>query len=292
MGQGKSGSTILGVALGNCSDVFFAGELSNWLLTSGKPVLGGAERTRFWLDISKQVDGATELFGRAAFKHLERGQSAFRIDRGQLHDQLRKRYQPVTESLYRAIASTAQATHIVDTSHLPLRARELQRMDGIDVYLIFLVRQVEGIVASHTRDIKRHDVAKRRLRFLSVNIRLWWTYLLSIRVFLRHPRNRRLLVRHEDFIAHPEGVLREILDCAGSAAELPDLESLRTGLALKANGLIRAEEVSLKAKPAAPNRASRLMRLMQTPWTILLAQMQPAATGATPTRHASASDPG
>lgn len=290
MGQGKSGSTILGVALGNCHNVFFAGELSNWLLTSGKPVLGGVERTRFWLDVSKNVDGADDLFGREAFKHLERALSAIRLDREPLRRQLRKRYRPVTESLYRSIASTAGATHIVDTSHLPLRARELQSMDGIDVYLIFLVRQVESVVASHTRDIKRQDVAKRRLRFLSVNIHLWWNYLLSIAVFLRHPHDRRLLLRHEDFIANPEGVLREILDCVGSAAELPNLASLRTGLPLKANGLIRADEVGLKAKPAAPNRASRLMRLAQGPWTFLLAQLRPAATGTTATRHASASD--
>jgi hypothetical protein len=291
MGQGKSGSTILGVALGNCSDVFFAGELSNWLLTCGKPVLGGTERTRFWLDVSEHVDGAAELFGSEAFKQLERGRSALQLDGGRGRQRLRNRYRPVTESLYHSIASTAAVTHIVDTSHLPLRARELQGIDGIDVYLIFLVRHVEGIVASHTRGIKRHDVAKRRWRFLSVNAHLWWTYLLSIYVFLRHPRDQRLLVRHEDFIARPEGVLREILDVAGSQAALPNLESLRTGLPLKANGLVRAEEVGLKAKPAAPNRTSWLMRLTQRPWTLLLAQLQPSATGANPPRHVSASDP-
>jgi hypothetical protein len=290
MGQGKSGSTILGVALGNCTDVFFAGELSNWLLTSGKPVLGGSERTRFWLDVSKDVDGGAELFGRAAFKHLERGLSAFRIDRWRVRGRLRKRYRPITESLYRSIASTAGVTHIVDTSHLPLRARELQGMDGVELYLVFLVRQVESIVASHTRDVKRHDVARRRWRFFSVNGHLWWTYLLSISVFLRQPRERRLLLRHEDFIARPEGVLREILDVAGSTAEIPDLTSLRTGVPLKANGLIRADVVTLKAKPAPPNRASRLMRLTQRPWTLLLARLQPAATGVSSHQHAHASD--
>jgi hypothetical protein len=290
MGQGKSGSTILGVALGNCPDVFFAGELSNWLLTSGKPVLGGVERRRFWLDVSEHVDDAEDLFGREAFMHLERALSAVRLDREPLRQQLRKRYRPVTESLYRSIASEAGVTYIVDTSHLPLRARELQSIGGIDLYLIFLVRRVEGVVASHTRDIKRQDVARRRLKFLSVNAHIWWTYLLSIMVFLRHPQERRLLLHHEDFIANPNGVLRQILDCVGSPAELPDLASLRTGLPLKANGLIRADEVSLKAKPAAPNRTSRVMRLVQRPWTFLLAQLRPAATGATPPRHVSASD--
>jgi hypothetical protein len=158
-------------------------------------------------------------------------------------------------------------------------------MQGIDLYLIFLVRQVEGVVASHTRHINRHDVATRRLRFFSVNAHLWWTYLLSIIVFLRQPSDRRLLLRHEDFIAHPESVLREILDFAGSPAEIPDLTSLRTGVPLKANRLIRSEVVTLKAQAAAPNRPSRMMRATQRPWTLILDRLQPTATGAaTPTR--------
>jgi hypothetical protein len=291
MGQGKSGSTILGVALGNCTDIFFAGELCNWLMTEGRPVLGGSERIQFWLDVSKNVDNGSDLFGPEAFKYLERGQAAYRIDRWRARRRLRRRYRQVTENLYRSIASRAGATHVVDTSHLPLRARELQNMEGIDLYLIFLVREVEGIVASHTRHVKRHDTAKRRLRFFTVNGHLWWTYLLSIVVFLRHPPDRRLLLRHEDFIAHPEGVLREVLDFAGSDSEIPDLTSLRTGVALKANRLIRSEVVTLKAQAAAPSRPSRLMRLTQRPWTLILARLRPAATGTATPHHAPASDP-
>src|SRR2546423_15271469 len=47
MGAGRSGSTILGVTLGNCADVFFAGELDKWLALSGKPTGEDTERVRF-----------------------------------------------------------------------------------------------------------------------------------------------------------------------------------------------------------------------------------------------------
>jgi len=57
MGSGRSGSTILGVALGNCDGVFYAGELDNWLVRSGTPVLGGLERTRFWSTVRDDVPG-------------------------------------------------------------------------------------------------------------------------------------------------------------------------------------------------------------------------------------------
>lgn len=289
MGGGKSGSTILGVALGNCDGIFFAGELDSWLVNSGSPVLGGSQRTRFWQGVREDVDGGAELFGSEAHRSLERASSLFRIDRWPARRRLRERYRRVTENLYRSIANRAGVTHIVDTSHLPLRARELQSLGGIDLYLVFLVRNAESVVASYGHHVKRHEVAERRLRFLTTNAGLWATYLLSVTVFLRHRQDRRLLVRHEDFVADPEGFLREILDFAGSSAELPDLTTLRTGMPLKGNPLLRSEVVALKAKAAPPHRRSRLMRLAQRPWAVILGRLQPVATGATSRERVSAS---
>jgi sulfotransferase family protein len=280
MGQGKSGSTILGVALGNCDGVFFAGEMCSWLMTSGRPILGGRERTLFWRGVREQVTGAEELFGGAAFESLERGLSPLRIDRWPSRSRLRERYLAVTEALYRTISERANATHIVDSSHLPLRALQLQQLDGIDLYLVFLVRRTEGIVASHTRHVKRSEVAERRVRFLKTNAHLWVTYLLSVLVFLRQRADRRLLLRHEDFVANPEGVLREILAFADSRAALPDLACLSTGIPFQGNALIRSDTVALKAEAAPPYRGSRLMRLVERPWQMVLARLAPAATGA------------
>lgn len=152
-------------------------------------------------------------------------------------------------------------------------------MSGIDLYLLFLVRNTEGVVASHRRRLKNeNDAVERRRRFFWINARLWVAYLLSVIVFLRHPRDRRLLVHHEDFIADPEGVLRQILDMAGSSAEIPDLTSLDTGISLRGNRLTRSEVVALNSKPAPPRRRSLFMRTVQRPWTLILALLHPAAT--------------
>jgi hypothetical protein len=280
MGQPKSGSTIFGVTLGNCTDIVFAGELCSWLLTSGEPVLGGSERVRFWKAVREGMDNPDRLMGPRGFHLLERSSAPFRINKWRARRRLRSEYRRVTEELYVSIASAAGATHVVDTSHMPLRARELQSLDGIDLYLVFLVRNVEGVVASFTRGVKRHEVAERRRRFLVANAHLWVTYLMSVLVFLRQPRDRRLLLRHEDFLANPEGVLREILDLVGSSAPTPDFSALRTGIPLKGAALIRSDVVALKAEPARPHRQSRLMRLVQHPWTLVLDRLQPTATGA------------
>jgi Sulfotransferase family len=290
MGRGKSGSTILGVTLGNCSDIFFAGELCTWLMTSGKPVLRDSNRTQFWNDVCSDVNAGAELFGTEACDNLERGLSAFRVDRWRARRRLRERYRRVTEALYASIANRAGVTHVVDTSHLPMRARELQGMAGIDLYIVFLVRDVEGVVASYMRKAKRAGAAERGRRFLTINARLWAGYLLAVLVFLRHPRNRRLLVRHEDFIANPEAILREILAFTDSSSEIPDLSSLDTGMPLRGNKLLKSEVVALKAEAAPPQRPSRLMRLAQRPWSLVLARLRPAATGATSREHAGALD--
>ncbi len=289
MGRGKSGSTILGVTLGNCRDIFFAGELCTWLMTRGKPVLEDSQRVRFWSAVREDVD-ADGLFGDDAFDYVERALSAFRPGRWLKRRRLREQYLRVTEELYLSIANRAAVTHVVDTSHLPMRAHELRRIAGIDVYLVFLVRDVEGVVSSTMRRTGRHSVARRQRVFFKINARLWTGYLLSVIVFLRYRRDRRLLLRHEDFLADPDGVLRQILDFAGSSAEIPDLTSLNTGIPLRGNRLTRSETVALNAEPAPPQRPSRLMRLAQRPWTLILARLQPAATGATSHEHVTSPD--
>ena len=60
MGSGRSGSTVLGVTLGNCESVFYAGELDAWLERSGAPILGGLERTRFWKAVREVFPDARE----------------------------------------------------------------------------------------------------------------------------------------------------------------------------------------------------------------------------------------
>ncbi len=205
MGSGHSGSTILGVTLGNCDGYFYAGELDNWLVRKGAPLLGGAERTRFWSEVREDVPGAERAFGNNAHRYLERASAALRLGSGAERRATRERWAPVTEQLYRAIARVSGAGQIVDSSHFPLRARELKRLTGIDVYLIFLVREPQQVVHSFVRTVNRHAVAERRWRTLVTNADMWLTYLLSTAVFLGHRRDRRALLRHEDFLADPHG---------------------------------------------------------------------------------------
>ncbi len=278
MGSGRSGSTILGITLGNCADFFYAGELDNWLTRSGVPALGGSERTLFWKRVREELDGGEELFGSECHRYFERSAAVFRVHRMGARRRLCARYQRVTTDLYRTIARVAGVGYVVDTAHFPLRAHELQKLSGIDLYLIFLVRDPRSVVKSFARNVNRHDVGRRQLLDLNTNADLWLTHLLSVIVFLRQRRDRRMFLRHEDFLADPEGVLRDILDRLGSAAATPDLRTLSTGIPLRGNRLISSETVALEAKIERPPRGSLITRLLQLPWTLVFSRLRPAVT--------------
>jgi hypothetical protein len=289
MSAAHSGSTILGVALGNCPDFFHAGEVERWLVNSGAPELGGSERAQFWERVRSQVTGAEPLFGYQVARNLERSSSILRFTRIVRRRRLRTDYRRVTGQLFRAIAASAGVSHVVDTSHFPLRARELRGIDGIDLYLVFLFRDPQRVMASELRAISRHDVAERRLRMLATNARLWLTHLLSVLVFLRQPRDRRLLVRHEAFLASPEAVLREILDLADSAAQVPDLSSLETGVPLIGNKIIRSEMVAVRTRAEPPVQRSYVTWLLQLPWRLVTSMLRPQAAGSSHSAKASKS---
>lgn len=282
MGAGHSGSTILGAALGNCGGSFYAGEVEEWLARSGEPGLGGPERTEFWLRVGERVDrtAAAELFGAVANDYVERSSAIVRVDRWPARRRLRRRYRVVARELLQAIADVAEVERVVDSSHFPLRARELEKIDGIELYLVLVVRDPQDVVASNVRTISRREVAERRLRILALNASLWLTHLLSVLVFVRHPRERRAFVRHEDFVADPDGVLRQIVDALGLDAELPDLGALRAGLALMGNKLILSETIAVQRSTRRPKRWSVLTAAMQAGWPRVFARLQPAARAA------------
>ncbi len=278
MGAGRSGSTILGVALGNCEGVFFAGELDKWFAREGTPRREDPALHAFWREVLGQVGDVRDVFA-ARTGWLERSSALLDARKWRTRRRLRARYRSVSQQLFLALAKVAQADCVVDTSHYPLRARELQALDGIELHLLYLVRDPQSVVAS----LARRDVAERRFGTVAANAYLWLTNVLSLLVFLRQPRERRLLVRHEDFLADPSGVLAQILAGAGgegSQVTTPDLEHLRTGIAFHGNRLLGAELVALSSRPAAAARRSLLTALLQSPWRAVLARLTPATQAA------------
>ncbi|HWF31314.1 MAG TPA: sulfotransferase [Solirubrobacteraceae bacterium] len=272
IGAHRSGSTVLGVTLGNCDGVFFAGELHSWLTRKGVPSFGGEAGARLWRAIAEEVPDAEELFGHETQLTLDRSSVIYRPHKWLRRRRLRGPYRRIYEDLYRAIARQTGSSQIVDTSHYPLRAIELQALDGIELYLLFLVRDPQGVVDSFDA---RHADSPSKPAFVT-NAQLWVTHLLALRAFARQPRERRMFVRHEDFLADPAGVLGQILKRTGSRAPIPDLTALRTGSPLQGNRFLKRSEVIALRGPGAPPRRSLLTKAMQSPFALVFSRLRPA----------------
>ncbi len=279
MGAGRSGSTIFGVALGNCTDIFDAGEMEAWLRRSGVPNFDGADRLNFWAGVRNQVGGA-DLYGDRAWLSLEHSSSLLRIDRWATRRRLRHRYRQIMEDLYRAIMDASGQPVMVDTSHYPLRVRELQALEGINLYLIYLVRDPHSVVAS----FNRRDVNQPSKSPVGTNLYLWATHLLSIFIFHRQPAHRRLLVRYEDFVANPQEMLREILGSIGVSDVPPDLSSLKTGIPFQGNRLLTSEVLPLRSDTGPRPTKHVVTTLLQSPWTFIHTTLHPTAGSSTPSK--------
>jgi len=272
MGAGRSGSTILGVALGNAPDVFFAGELDKWFARSGVPRRGDARLTSFWSQVLDEVGPAEDLF-LARTGWLERSSALLDPRKWRARRRLRARYRQVSQQLYGALARVSGAGAIVDSSHYPLRAQQLQHCEGLDLHLVLLVRDAQSVVAS----LGRRDVVERRFGPWASNAYLWLTYVLSIYVFLRQPRNRRLLVRHEDFVADPAGVLLQILQDIDSLPSQVDFQSLDTGLPFHGNRLLKSATVALNTATDRQPSRSRLTAMLQLPLAVAFSWLRPSS---------------
>jgi hypothetical protein len=253
--------------------VFYAGELDRWLPRAGVPRREGEELHRLWAEVLDRSEIPPELLG-ARTGALERSSELFDVRKWPRRRRLRAPYRAASAGLYRALSARTGGALLVDSSHYPMRARELQALDGIDLHLLYLMRDPQGVVAS----MDRRDVPERRFGLLRANAYLWLTSLLSVLVFLRQPRDRRVFVRYEDFVADPPRVLEAILRGTGGPVAVPDRTELSTGLPFHGNRLIESPSVTLRrGGRSAPPRSWPTLAL-QLPWRVVAGRLRPAAT--------------
>ncbi|HEY1834207.1 MAG TPA: sulfotransferase [Solirubrobacteraceae bacterium] len=272
MGAGRSGSTILGVALGNHPEVFYAGELDAWLRASGEPNFPGAERARFWSRVRAGAPVDPALAGEEPWRLFEHSLAPFRLRSRSRRRALRGLYRQHAGALYSEIAAVSRRRWVLDSSHYPLRARELRRARRVELYLLYLVRDPAQVIASFSRT----DVTNPPKARLLTEAYLHLTHLFSVAVFLTHPRRRRMLVRYEDLADEPQQLLARITDWLGLARETLDLDSLRTGQAFQGNRILERERIGFSVRrheggsPGAP-----LADLTQLPWGLVHDVLRP-----------------
>jgi hypothetical protein len=226
IGDGRSGSTLMNIALGNHHDSVAVGELcglyryiwgqANWC-SCGAPVsecsFWDAVKTQLHSDIEPSV--ALELQSRWESSRAVLAWPRHAREREKHRRESAEAYRSLTLKTLQAIRTVSGKSLIVDASKLPGRAMALAMMPEVSLYLVHLVRDVRALVWARSKGWQRDlrggveaDVPARS------TARICWNWnkanLLSSWVRRHLPADRSILVHYEDFVNQPNLTLDRI----------------------------------------------------------------------------------
>jgi sulfotransferase family protein len=240
-GAGRSGSTLLERTLSQLPGVVSAGELRVlWraLLTQDRRCACGAEvpECPFWQEVGQRAFGgwrASHLSSLLALQHS--------VDRHrQLPRLLGRSVSPprgvgslssAWANVFRAIAETASARLVVDSSKYPVHAAILRRSDELDLRVVHLVRDPRGVAHSWAkRGILKPD-STDGLTYMHVfghgrSAIEWTAYNLAFHR-IRGLGTPTLLLHYESFVRDPVETLGRTLKFAGLPFEPTNLGFMR-----------------------------------------------------------------
>jgi hypothetical protein len=276
-GAGRSGSTLLGNALGSIGSAFSTGELHMiWAaLMNGSGCACGerVERCPVWSGVLERLARSrAEPIDPPALRTLQREESRVvqtgrvlrQLDRGDPRPGL-TRYLDLLADLYRAIAETVGTRVIVNSSKNSADAALLERVRGVDGRVIHLVRDPRAVAHSHARvrptndpyrvtTMHREGAIESAARWVAVNH-------FARRVGTRADA-RYTVVRYEDFVAAPRATLERLASFGGLDADVPLTSDgklvLRSGHAVWGNrNRFASGGIALRADDAWRTEASR-----------------------------------
>lgn len=224
-GWGRSGSTLLDRILGRVPGFVSVGELRMiWrrgLVGNATCGCGAAFRDcPFWTEVGHRAYGGwdrvdvTEVM--RLRNSLDRGWSTMALASPVLPGPWERRlarYEDYLAPLYASIATTAEASIVVDSSKLPSHAFILKRMDRVDPRVIHLVRDARGVASSWQKDVvKDPNTGEKMIVYRPWSAALRYDLYNAMTSFLRTAGVPYLRVRYEDLVASPESTVRRIVE--------------------------------------------------------------------------------
>jgi hypothetical protein len=252
-GTARSGSTVLDVVLGNHPDIESVGEVSRLFRTgwiSRESIRGIAPKKRavpictcgkrldvlyvdapeeacpFWSGVRREWVKRTDPDSIERYPKLrgnfERSRPAVLVqqflrllyERRRWSDSFRS-YAGLTRAFFESVHAVSGKPVIVDSTKSSTRAFAFGMVPGIDLYVLHLVRDGRGVVASLRKTFKKDTQAgimwdhkgrpmgKSIVRWIVLNLATEW-------VCARLGPERTMRLRYEDFVADPKGALERI----------------------------------------------------------------------------------
>ena len=217
MGEGRSGSTILSIILGNHPAIQTVGELNKWIEFKGKPKPGTAKQQdyAFWQNIfdcypwnatCHTFDELNEISSR-----LESYINFPKILCGLIPDWMIEVYHNHNIKLFQAIDDSVKNKIIVDSSKNMSRAWLLYNNPYLNTKIIYLTRGPRATMLSYQKkDIEQQPKSQviSMLHYCIKNI-------LCMMVSRSVTNNTILHIRYEDLMSDLPGMLQKIGDFVG-----------------------------------------------------------------------------
>lgn len=264
LGAGRSGSTLLDIALGNSPQIFGAGELvylheRGWLNDEHCACGERVNQCAFWREVKSRWTRRSPADAVGRFLELQRRFERMRylfLGAGLLRDAEFREYLQSLRSLLLCVFEASGRPCLVDSSKKPMRAFHLSLVDDVDVYLLHLVRDSRGVAFSKAKafarderggvqaDVRAAPVARTARRWLLTN--LVCSSLLS-----RRRPGRYLRLRYEDFVADPGATLRRIaalceVDLAETIRKVTEGEALEVGHTVGGNRVRMTRRLAIR----------------------------------------------
>ena len=242
LGKGRSGSTLLSMALGELDGFFAAGELrffwrrglvEDRRCACGRPITGcevwGAVADRMAdLDAESLAADSEAVFRWGAVPRLLAGRTRSWAAFG--------RWSEATGRLLTAVADVTGAEVIVDSSKWPTDPGVLGRVGDVGPYSLLLVRDPRAVAWSWQRTKTHHDLDQPREmdRYPAWHSGLSWTSRNVVAgLASRRSPGPRMTLRYEDFTADPRS---RLVDLGAFVGRDPDVDAVLDGRTLRVTG--------------------------------------------------------
>ncbi|WP_313802836.1 sulfotransferase [Sphingobium sp.] len=230
-GYGRSGTTLLDIALGEHPAIMGAGEvttLARHVWDNGEYCACGArvrDCPEWKAIVARWVQGEPEGFLARYRRTQERTEGL--VAPGRLlrwpgwRDHKRR-----TLKLLRGMAMVSERPILVDSSKLPGRAFALAAMPGIDLHVVHVVRDGRGVAWSlmkgHRRSVESGVQRELRPKPLLYTALRWSMVNLAAEMLCRRVGAKRSIrVRYEDFVDDPRGIIGRIVALVGEEPHIP-----------------------------------------------------------------------
>ena len=228
-GYGRSGTTLLDIALGQHESVFGAGEitaLSRHVWDKDEYCACGASvrQCPLWSEVVQRWLAGEDPDFLENYHRLQRSVESILSPRRALwrlsHKAETSEYARGTSKLLKSLAAVAGRSVLVDSSKLPGRAFALAEAPGIELYVVHVVRDGRGVGWSMMKPFKRQvekglqkELKPKPLLYTALR---WVVVNLAAELLCRKVgKHRCIRVRYEDFVSNPAATLGSILSLVG-----------------------------------------------------------------------------